>query len=158
MSATANAYVVNGLCQKCKDTACVDVCPVECFYEPKQPDPSDPAAPSNLEATGLPDQLYIHPGECINCDACVSACPWGAITSGDDVPDVFLNFIALNARAESESKLFKPAWKVNWQFCSKCQTKTNTGKPACTCNAVLHPYAPSTDEVDANNKKWGFTP
>lgn len=155
MTQTADAFVVNGLCQKCKDTACVDVCPVECFYEPKQP---DQAGESNPAATGLPDQLYIHPGECINCDACVSACPWGAITSGDDVPDVFLNFIALNARSQSESNLFKTAIKVTWQFCSQCHTKTNTGKPLCGCHAILHPYAPSQDEIDANNKKWNFVP
>src|SRR3989344_8169293 len=155
MTQTANAFVVNGLCQKCKDTACVDVCPVECFYEPKTPDPPGELNPA---AIGLPDQLYIHPGECINCDACVSACPWEAITTGDDVPNIFSNFIALNARSQHESNLFKLALKASWQFCSVCQTKTNTGKPSCNCNATLHPYAPSADEVEANKKKWGYTP
>ena len=30
--------------------------------------------------------LYIDPDECIDCDACVEACPVDAITSEDQVP------------------------------------------------------------------------
>lgn len=155
MSVTTDAYVVNGLCQKCKDTACAKVCPVECFYEPKNPDP--PADP-NLEAIGLPNQLYINPDECINCDACVPECPWEAITSGDDVPDLFANFIALNLRAKSEPHLFKVASTVDWKICPQCRTKTNTGNPACSCNVALKLYLPLPDEVEANKKKWEIVP
>ena len=32
------------------------------------------------------EQLFIDPAECIDCDACVEACPVDAITSEDQVP------------------------------------------------------------------------
>ena len=41
-------FVVGSPCVGCKDTACVTVCPVDCFYEG-------------------PDMLYIDPDECIDC-------------------------------------------------------------------------------------------
>jgi ferredoxin len=43
------------------------------------------------------DQLYIDPEECIDCDACVEACPVDAITSEDQVPEEWQRFIELNA-------------------------------------------------------------
>jgi Fe-S-cluster-containing hydrogenase component 2 len=46
------------------------------------------------------DQLFIDPEECIDCRACVPACPWEAIYDADDVPDVFRDDIELNARAQ----------------------------------------------------------
>ena len=71
------AYVVTRLCQGCKDTACMAVCPVDCFYEPKEP------------SADKPDMLYINPDECIDCDACVPECPWEAIYAEADVPKAF---------------------------------------------------------------------
>lgn len=59
------AYVVNQACVNCKYGDCVEVCPVSCFYEG-------------------PDQVYINPTECIDCDACRETCPVQAITTGDD--------------------------------------------------------------------------
>ena len=115
-------FVVNGLCQDCKDTSCVEVCPVDCFYEPANPDP----------ANGLPDQLYINPEECIDCNLCVSACPWEAITSGDEVPKISRSFIELNARSSKEPELFKPAEHID-------------------------KGSPTPEEVRANKDKWGFT-
>lgn len=53
-------YIVNDLCVKCKHTTCVEVCPVDCFYE------------GDL-------MLVINPDECIDCGVCVSECPIGAI-------------------------------------------------------------------------------
>ena len=61
------AYVVTGNCDSCRFTDCVEVCPVNCFY-------------------GDGNMLYINPNECIDCDACVPACPVEAIFSLDDVP------------------------------------------------------------------------
>lgn len=43
------------------------------------------------------DQLYIDPEECIDCDACVEACPVDAITAEDAVPPEWQKFIAINA-------------------------------------------------------------
>ena len=54
------AYVVAEPCIKCKYTDCVEVCPVDCFYEG-------------------PNFLVIHPDECIDCGACEPACPTKAI-------------------------------------------------------------------------------
>ena len=56
-------YVVKEECIKCKLLDCVEVCPVDCFYEGK-----------NI--------LVIKPDECIDCGVCEPECPIGAI-----VPD-----------------------------------------------------------------------
>ena len=70
-------YVVTDNCIQCKFTDCVDICPVDCFYEG-----------SNF--------LVIHPDECIDCDACVDACPAGAIYSEDNLPEDKKNFLEIN--------------------------------------------------------------
>ena len=70
-------YVVTENCIQCKYTDCVDVCPVDCFYEG-------------------PNFLVIHPEECIDCDACVEACPANAIFNEDDLPEDQKMFIVLN--------------------------------------------------------------
>ena len=44
-------YVIAEPCIDVKDKACVEVCPVDCIYEG-------------------PNQLLIHPDECIDCGAC----------------------------------------------------------------------------------------
>jgi NAD-dependent dihydropyrimidine dehydrogenase PreA subunit len=49
-------YIVNESCIKCKYMDCVDVCPVDCFYEGE-------------------NMLVIHPDECIDCGVCVPECP-----------------------------------------------------------------------------------
>jgi len=71
-------HVVCYPCFNCKYTDCVTVCPVECFYEGKR-------------------TLYIHPDECIDCEACVPECPVDAIFLDDNVPEEWEGFTALNA-------------------------------------------------------------
>ena len=71
-------YVVTKACIGCKDTACVAVCPMECFHEG-------------------PDMLYIDPDNCIDCDACQPECPVDAIFHEDEVPEDRLDDIRLNA-------------------------------------------------------------
>lgn len=71
-------HVVCQDCFGCKYTDCVVVCPVECFYEGEQ-------------------MLYIHPEECIDCEACVPECPVEAIFHEDNVPEGQEEFTALNA-------------------------------------------------------------
>ena len=51
------AYTIAEPCIDVKDTACVDVCPVDCIHPTK----------SEAEAFGQVHQLYIHPEECIDC-------------------------------------------------------------------------------------------
>ena len=72
------AHVVAEPCFNCKYTDCVVVCPVECFYEGEA-------------------MLYIHPDECIDCEACVPECPVEAIFHEDNLPDEWKEFTQLNA-------------------------------------------------------------
>ncbi|MBT4868165.1 MAG: ferredoxin family protein [Planctomycetaceae bacterium] len=65
-------------CFNCKYTDCVVVCPVECFYEGES-------------------MLYIHPDECIDCEACVPECPVEAIFHEDNVPEAWVDYTPLNA-------------------------------------------------------------
>ena len=53
-------YVVVENCIKCKYMDCVEVCPVDCFYEGE-------------------NMLVIHPDECIDCGVCEPECPVEAI-------------------------------------------------------------------------------
>ena len=53
-------YIVNDECIKCKYMDCVEVCPVDCFYEGE-------------------NMLVIHPDECIDCGVCEPECPVDAI-------------------------------------------------------------------------------
>ena len=63
-------HIVTRLCLR--DTACVDVCPVECMV------------------LGFPEEqwpwLYIDPETCIDCGACVPECPYEAIFPEEEVP------------------------------------------------------------------------
>jgi len=61
-------FVITDPCIGTKDTACVDVCPVDCIH-PRKDEPE-------FAQTSM---LYIHPDECIDCGACVPACPVAAI-------------------------------------------------------------------------------
>ena len=110
------AYVVSRLCRECKDTACVAVCPVDCFYVP-------------VAATAeLPDQLYISSAECIDCGACEPECPWEAITAGDAVPDLFADDTPLNVRCDTERDLFVVAKKEEKPKPSVDQVQANKAK------------------------------
>ena len=53
-------YIVIENCIKCKYMDCVEVCPVDCFYEGD-------------------NMLVIHPDECIDCGVCEPECPVEAI-------------------------------------------------------------------------------
>ena len=61
-------FVITDPCIGTKDAACVDVCPVDCIHPRKDE--------AEFEQTTI---LYIHPEECIDCGACVPACPVAAI-------------------------------------------------------------------------------
>lgn len=63
-------YVVTENCIKCKYTDCVEVCPVDCFYEGE-------------------NMLVINPEECIDCGVCEPECPIGAIKpEGEDLMEM----------------------------------------------------------------------
>jgi len=70
-------FVITDPCVGTKDTACVDVCPVDCIHPRKDEE--------EFEAATI---LYVHPEECIDCGACVPACPVTAIyDSVEAVPE-----------------------------------------------------------------------
>ena len=72
-------YIVNDKCIKCKLMDCVEVCPVDCFYEG-------------------PEFLVIHPEECIDCGLCEPECPIEAIKADDELPSDQIEFIEINAK------------------------------------------------------------
>ena len=78
------AYVITDTC--IKDLLCVDVCPTDCIH-PKKDE-------ADFEAA---TQLFIDPAGCIDCGACVPACPVAAIFSLDETPSQWAGFIAKNA-------------------------------------------------------------
>ena len=94
-------YIIAEPCVDVKDTACIDVCPVDCIY-------------------GLDNEenrtLYISPDECIDCAACEPVCPVNAIFSEDDVPDQWKEWVSVN------SDFFKDA--------AAARAKVNELKPA----------------------------
>ena len=71
-------FVVTDNCKSCRFTDCVAVCPVDCFH-------------------GDAEMLYIDPNECIDCGACVPACPVEAIFALDETPARWAGFIRKNA-------------------------------------------------------------
>lgn len=66
-------HLVTENCINCKHTDCVDVCPVDCFYEG-------------------PNFLVIDPDECIDCAVCIPECPVNAISAQEDVPNAIVWF------------------------------------------------------------------
>ena len=71
-------YVVTGTCIRCKYTDCVDVCPVDFFYEGA-------------------NMLVIDPDECIDCGVCEPECPASAIVSDSDAEAA--KWLDLNAKS-----------------------------------------------------------
>ena len=69
-------YIVNDNCIKCKYMDCVEVCPVDCFYEGE-------------------NMLVIHPDECIDCGVCEPECPVEAIKP--DTEQGLDKWLSLNA-------------------------------------------------------------
>lgn len=70
-------FVVTENCIKCKYQDCVEVCPVDCFYEG-------------------PNFLVINPDECIDCALCEPECPANAIFSEDELPEGQEIFLEIN--------------------------------------------------------------
>jgi ferredoxin len=82
-------------------------------------------------ASDLPNQLFIDPDECIDCNACVSECPWEAIYADSDVPSKFEPDVALNAIVRHRRHEFFPP-------------------------DVMPNVCPDSDAVRANKVRWGL--
>ena len=75
-AANVMTFVVTDNCIKCKYMDCVEVCPVDCFYEGD-------------------NMLVIHPDECIDCGVCEPECPAKAIVA--DTESGLEQWLKLNA-------------------------------------------------------------
>ncbi|HEY4179138.1 MAG TPA: 4Fe-4S binding protein [Kofleriaceae bacterium] len=90
-------YVITSPCVGTCDTACVDVCPVDCIVGPV-PVEELRAVPVAERAKQFGDiQMFIDPDECICCGACTGECPVDAIHHRDLVPLRHRDDIARNA-------------------------------------------------------------
>ena len=81
-------YIVKDECIKCKLTDCVEVCPVDCFYEGE-------------------NMLVINPDECIDCGVCEPECPIDAIKADTDesVQNTCLLYTSPSPRDRSLSRM-----------------------------------------------------
>ncbi len=70
-------YIVTDACIRCKFMDCVEVCPVDCFYEGE-------------------NMLVIKPDECIDCGVCEPECPVDAIKP--DTESGLENLLELNRK------------------------------------------------------------
>ena len=77
-------YIVNDNCIKCKYMDCVEVCPVDCFYEGE-------------------NMLVIHPDECIDCGVCEPECPVEAIKPDTEYSKTWPN-ITVKGAPPADSK------------------------------------------------------
>ena len=93
-------YVVTDACIRCKYMDCVEVCPVDCFYEGE-------------------NMLVINPSECIDCGVCEPECPAEAI-----LPDTESG---LEQVARAQQHLFRangptsPARTISARRCRRAQ-------------------------------------
>jgi ferredoxin len=85
-------FIITDPCIGTKDSACVDVCPVDCIH-PRKDEPEFETA----------SMLYIHPDECIDYEACVPECPVEAIFHEDNLPEQWKGYAALNAEMAKQS-------------------------------------------------------
>jgi NAD-dependent dihydropyrimidine dehydrogenase PreA subunit len=72
-------YIITEPCVGVKDSACTDVCPVDC-----------------IQAENDDDMFYINPDECIDCGACEPVCPVSAIFHEYSVPSKWHAYISKN--------------------------------------------------------------
>ena len=72
-------YIVGDACVQCKYTDCVEVCPVDCFYEGE-------------------NFLVINPDECIDCGVCEPECPAGAIFPDTEMTPYLQQWLDINTK------------------------------------------------------------
>jgi ferredoxin len=79
-------HIITEPCIGTKDTACVDVCPVDCIHPTKD----EPEFESS-------EMLFIDNETCIDCGLCVDECPVKAIFPEEDLPEEWTEYIEKNA-------------------------------------------------------------
>lgn len=76
-------FVITEPCVDILDKSCVEVCPVDCIYTGDR-------------------MLYIQPDDCVECGACVPACPMDAIFDEVDLPERWSDFKIYSVELFSE--------------------------------------------------------
>jgi ferredoxin len=99
----------------------VEVCPVDCIY-----------GYDGDDQKSFPNQLYIDPEECINCGVCEPECPWEAIFEDEQVPQVFTDDTALNAKILDDKDAFSVPDDVKEE-------------------------KPTPQQIEENKAKWGYS-
>ena len=90
------AFIIAEPCVSTCDTACVEVCPVDCIHGPD--DKTGAGAEVHLDGFNPEGrQLYINPVECIDCGACEPECPVEAIFDEADLPEEWSKYTKINA-------------------------------------------------------------
>ena len=80
--------VVTENCESCRFTECVNVCPVACFHADEL-------------------MLYIDADACIDCCACIPACPVHAIYLESDLPADARQWAEINRTRSAELPLIE---------------------------------------------------
>ncbi len=112
-------YIVTDACIKCKFMDCVEVCPVDCFYEGE-------------------NFLAINPDECIDCGVCEPECPIDAIKPDtEDDPD------GKWLRINSEYAKIRPNITVKGSL--RRTARRSNGKPANSRNILAKSPAKAPD-------------
>jgi len=79
-------HIIAEPCIGTKDTACVEVCPVDCIHPVEGAEDHEGA-----------EMLYIDPDTCIDCGLCIDECPVQAIFTEEDLPEEWHKYIQINA-------------------------------------------------------------
>ena len=95
------AYIIAEPCVGTCDTACVEVCPVDCIHGPDDKTGAGAEAKvDGFDPTGK--MLYIDPEECIDCNLCIPECPVEAIYPDEELPADQAMFLEFNATKAQE--------------------------------------------------------
>ena len=123
-------YIVNEKCIKCKYTDCVEVCPVDCFYEGE-------------------NMLVIHPDECIDCGVCEPECPVEAIKP-DTEPNLE-KWLELNRRYSESGLTLRPRSRHHPTLMALKTSQENLK------NISLPTRVPATEQVCIGGSNFGTT-
>lgn len=104
-------YVITDPCIDTKDTACVEVCPVDCIHPTKE----DADHAERI-------MLFIDPETCIDCGACEPVCPVEAIyPSVDEVPANQKEFVEINALYYQDAEEANQRAQQHRDGCTLCK-------------------------------------